>query len=198
MTVEEFKKLKPELADLEFNDLLDAMTEYMLQQQNGNEVLKQIMPVWKTHTLRWLFYRKTKNWILPNPKHDKYSANDRCSNCKLGVNARMGFLFFQEDGTSKYQSFCPHCGKEYSPEPNINISHKLYKLAKIICKFFWFILDKIHLIRRSTETRYGAFGDESRYVKCLEYDNEWNYKGVELKKRKWWEYIIIEKRHHNF
>ena len=55
MTTEEFKKLKPEYKDVEGDQLWNAMEDYYLQQQEGTEILKQIMPFWKTHTLEDLY-----------------------------------------------------------------------------------------------------------------------------------------------
>lgn len=198
MTTEEFKKLKPEYKNVEGDQLWNAMEDYMLQQQQGSEIIKPIMPIWKTHTLRWLYYRRIPNMVLGNPKTDKWVSEKRCSECKWGVNARMGFITTQEDGKKKYTCYCPHCGEEYKEEPNTNVSHKLYKTGKKISKVFWIMLDKIHLVRSSMEGRYSMFGDEARYVRCWSMNFETGKMGNTLKKRKWWEYILIEKPIHNF
>lgn len=198
MTPEEFKQLKPEYKDLQGDELWSTMENYLLQQQAGNEVIKQIMPIWKTHTLRWLFYRKIPNLVISKPSRDKYTSSKRCAKCKKGVNLKMGLLVRQEDNSYKYISYCPHCGDEYKEEPNTNISHKLYKITKKTSNLFWLILDKIHLVRSSHESRYSMFGDESRYVEYWKYDLNWNPKKPVLKKRKWWEYILIEKPFHDF
>ena len=198
MTTEEFKKLKPEYKDVEGDQLWNAMEDYFLQQQSGNEILKQIMPLWKTHTLRWLYYRKTPNFSLGKISTDKYKSSKRCANCKNGVNTRMVFMMMQEDGTQKYSSYCPHCSKEYVEEENTNINHKLYKIGKKISKYFWMLLDKLHLVRSSISSRYDMFGDEYRYVRGWEMNMKTGKTTFSLKKRKWWEYIFIEKPQHNF
>ncbi len=171
------------------------MEDYMLRQQQGSEVLKVIMPIWKTHTLRWLFYRKVPNIIMST---DKWGHADRCKLCKKGVNARIVFSMRRDDGTWKTVSQCPRCGKDYEAEPNTNLSHKLWKSYKEITNPFWLILDKIHLVRSTTDGRYGMMGDESRYIKSTEFDKDWNFVKTHLKRRKWWEYILIEKPIHNF
>jgi len=198
MTTEEFKKLKPEYKKVEGDQLWNAMEDYMLQQQSGSEIIKSIMPIWKTHTLRWLYYRRIPNLVMGNLKTDKYASVKRCNKCKLGVNARMEFIMIAEDGTRKCTTYCPHCGKEYKEEQNTNLSHRFYKSIKWISKLFWFILDKLHLVRSSIEGRYGMFGDEARYVKSWRYNKDWTTQKPLMKNRKWWEYILIEKSPHNF
>ena len=125
MTAEEFKKLKPEYKDVEGDQLWDAMTDYVLRQQAGSETMKAIMPIWKTHTLRWLYYRRTKNFAFQSFKHDKYTSNERCAKCKKGVGARFGWSEAHEDGTYTFTSYCPHCHEEYKGEPNPNLTHKI-------------------------------------------------------------------------
>lgn len=198
MDVKGFKKLKPEYKDIEGDQLWDAMTEYMLRQQEGDEIIKSVMPIWKTHTLRWLYYRKIPNMVMGNPKTDKWVSDKRCSKCKKGVNARMGFRMRLEDGSHKYTSYCPHCGSEYNAEANTNISHKLYKIGKRISKIFWSILDRLHLVRSSIGGRYDMIGDEARYVRSWGMNMKTGEMSKELKKRKWWEYILIENPHHKF
>lgn len=198
MTAEEFKKLKPEYKDVEGDQLWNAMEDYMLRQQEGSEIMKPIMPFWKTHTLRWLYYRRIPNFVMGKPSTHKYTSDKRCAECKKGVNARMGFIMTGEDGKQKYTSYCPHCGKEYREEPNTNYSHKLYKAGKKISKLFWLLLDKLHLVRSSISGRYDMFGDEARYVRSWGMNMETGEMSKTLKKRKWWEYIFIEKPFHNF
>jgi len=198
MDVEEFRKLKPEYKDIEDNQLWDAMTDYMLRQQQGNEIMKPIMPIWKTHTLRWLHYKRIPNWVMGKPSTDKYIADKRCKECKWGVNARMVWMFTAEDGTRSSHFNCPHCRKEYHGEPNTNFTHKLYKTGKRISKIFWTILDRLHLVRSSIGGRYDMFGDEARYVRSWGINMTTGEMSKTLKKRKWWEYILIEKPTHNF
>lgn len=197
MTVEEFKKLKPEYKNIEGDELWDAMTLYMLRQQEGSEILKTTMPIWKTHTLRWLFYRKRSAWSLGYGKYDKWIASNRCSKCKWGVNQRIIWSFRDINNAWHSTSKCPHCNEEYVPEPNTNITYRLHKAYKRAVELFWYILDKIHLVRNSSTGRYGMGGDETRYIKS------WEIKSTgevipHHKFRKWWEYIIIERPIHNF
>lgn len=198
MTTEEFKKLKPEYKDLEGDQLWDAMTHYKLHQQQADQIIKQIMPVWKTHTLRWLYYRKKPNFSMGKISTDKYQSDKRCKACKLGVNTRMMFQFTAEDGTRSTISYCPHCGERYQEEPNTNISHRIYKVNKWITELFWHVLDSLHLVRSSYYGRYDIFGDESSYVLYWKYDMDWNPEKPILKKRIWWEYVLIEKRNIKF
>lgn len=196
MTAAEFKELKPEYKNIEGDQLWNAMEDYMLRQQRGSEVLKVIMPIWKTHTLRWLFYRKVIGSFISNPKYDKWSSGNRCVLCKKGVNLMIMFSEISEGGTKKHLVYCPHCGEEYKKEPNTNLSHNLWKFGKWINMSFWLILDKLHLIRSGS--RYGLFGDEARYVKLQTIYLETGKTTQCLEKRKWWEYILIEKPIHNF
>lgn len=193
MDVEEFKKRKPEYKDIEGDQLWDAMTYDMLRQQQGSEIINQAMPIWKTHTLRWLHYRRTPNWTIGKPSTDKYISDKRCKACKWGVNLRVSWIIIAEDGTRSSCSYCPHCNKEYHEEPNTNFTHKLYKAAKWISKIFWIILDKLHLVRSTTSGRYEMFGDEQRYVESWQMNFETGETSKKFKKRKWWEYILIEK-----
>lgn len=196
MTVEEFKKLKPEYKDVEGDQLWDAMTEYMLRQQNASETIKVIMPLWKTHTLRWLYYRRVPNFVL-HSNNDRWSPDKRCGACKKGVNSRMVLSLTQKDGTYKTVSYCPHCNENYISEPNTNFSHKLWKTYKWIASIFWLILDSLHLVRSSIHGRYDLFGDEARYVSAFTITKNGEYTNVR-KKRRWWERIFIERPIHDF
>lgn len=194
MTIQEFKKLKPKYKDIDGNQLWDAMEDYMLQQQQESEILKVIMPIWKTHTFRWLFYRRVPNMLKQNYR----LADNRCKSCKKGVNSRFIISMRQEDGTWKSYCNCPHCNKEYIAEPNTNLSYKLWKYYEKIISLFWWILDKLHLVKSSVHGRYDMFGDEARYVKHWTYNKKDLYPTSLMKKRKWWEYILIEKSFHKF
>ncbi len=197
MTAEEFKKLKPEYSSLEGDDLWDAMADYVLDQQQASETIKSSLPFFKTHTLRWIYYRRTPNLIMGNYKTDKWVSDKRCSKCKWGVDQRLTWSFRDENGDWHFTTKCPHCGEDYVAEPNTNITHAMYKIAKNISRSFWAALDYLHLVRSSISGRYEMSGDESRYVKkwMLFESGQTKYT---LKKRKWWEYIFIEKPTHNF
>jgi hypothetical protein len=60
------------------------------------------------------------------------------------------------------------------------------------------ILDKLHIVRSSHDDRYGMFGDERKYVKSWEFNKTTGKSTTNLKSRKWWEYIFIEKSTFNF
>lgn len=187
MTAEEFKKLRPEFKDVEGDILWNAMEDYMLEESRKPSK----KPFWKSYKLRYLFYRKTKNFYMGSPSLDKWAANDRCKACKVGVNHRMVMMYFDESGGKTNSSPCPNCNKEYVAEPNINFTHKVYLFIKGSKDLFWLILDKIHLIKSSSDGRYGMFGDESSYVKTWSIYEEGREKVV-LKKRRWFEYIFIK------
>ncbi len=193
MTVEEFKKLKPEFKDAEGDTLYNAMEDYMLRQQQGDEIIKQIMPIWKTHTFRWLFYRRKKNFLFAK---NGISSTKMCKSCKKGVSSFLAFSYPTKNGEWKMESKCPFCREYLVRIPNTTINHKLYKFGKNIVNLFWVFLDKIHLVR--VGSRYGMFGDESRYVKTWCYNETLTKESVIMKPRKWWEYILIEKPIHNF
>ncbi len=197
MTVDEFKELNPKHKDLEGDQLWNAMEDHMLRQQQGEAIIRQIMPIWKTHTFRWLFYRKVPNLIMGNPKYDKYNSSVRCKSCKWGVNARWGYMITAEDGTQRWTSFCPHCRKEYHEEPNTNFTYRIYLIGKWISNAFWTILDRLHLVRSSSFGRHEMFGDESIYVSMWSMNFKTGKTEAILKKRKWWEYILIENRKGN-
>ena len=187
MTREEFKKLKPELAHLEGDSLWNSMEDYMLTIQQGEEIARPILPFWKRYTIRWLFYRK-----LPNLIYSKYS-DSRCKHCKYGGGTNL--IWRTPEGAIH------GCGKPYETEPNTNWDYKLYKATAFLKKYtidlFWGILDFLHIVRSTNHGRHDMFGDESRYVKSWAFDKDWNKKGPIMIKRKWWEYIFIEKRQIN-
>jgi len=184
MTTEEFKKLKPEHANLEGDALWDAMTHYQLRQQQGEEILKTILPFWKRYRLRWLFYRKRNGFYFP-----KYSY-ERCENCKNG--SAMGAIEMNF-GTGECKKKCLNCMKTFIGEPNTNWNYRVYLFKKAITKFIEVALNWLHILRKRQETRYGMFGDEDKHVKAWIYNTEANTSETCFKKRKWWEYILIEK-----
>lgn len=142
--------------------------------------------------------RRIPNFVMGKPSTDKYTSDKRCKECKWGVNMRLVWMFTADDGTHQSHSNCPHCGKEYHEELNTNLTHKLYKTAKWISKKFWMVLDKLHLVRSTISGRYDMFGDEARYVQTWGINFEIGKTSYKLKKRVWWEYILIEKPFHNF
>jgi hypothetical protein len=181
MTTEEFKKLKPDCAHLEGNDLWDAMTEYMLVLKSGESVIKSAQPFFKRYRLRWLFYRRLPNFILSS---GDYKSATRCAVCKRGTGMNMFFMG---------KVLCGYGDHEYKEEPNTSIKHRLYKFWCSVSKTFWRILDSIHLVRSSHEGRYDMFGDESSYVRVYTLNMETGKSKYELKRRKWWEYIFIKR-----
>lgn len=188
MSTDEFKKEKPEYAHLEGDELWDAMTMYMLTQQQGDSIILTTKPFWKRYKLRWLFYRKGRTGFMFG-KND-FTANTRCAKCKKGVSSRTGFAMFGEDGKSKILFYCPHCHEELQDEPNRSLLHILYKLYRRSDS----VLDALHILRKHGESRYGIFGDESNYVHHFTYNIETGKQSVTMKKRKWFEYIFIKKK----
>jgi hypothetical protein len=180
MTTEDFKKDRPEYAHLQGNDLWDAMTEVKLREQRAERILSQIKPFWKRYTLRYLFYVKRTNGVFVTPE----ASNDRCVSCKKGVSTFIGW---------GGKVICL-CGAELIREPNTNASHYWYLAKKKAKKYFFAVLEFTHLVRYSYEGRYDTFGDEMHFVSRYVYDMNWKLLRVEMKPRKWWEYIIIEKR----
>ena len=189
MTTEDFKKANPQLAHLEGDALWDAMTTYGARQIEGQKILSQIRPFWKRYTVRWIFYRKTKNWILRQPN---YKSPTRCKRCKNASSFRM--IFSNPKGVEELPngSYHVHCGKKYIEEPNTNLDHRLWKLWKPVVNFLWDALDWIHLVRNSSESRYGMFGDESYFILSWTHNMETGASSHTKRSRKWWEYIIIE------
>ena len=179
----------PEYKNAVGDELYNAMEDYMLQQQSGDEIIKQIMPIWKTHTFRYLIYRRLRMFSWETKS---WKCTERCNKCKKGFN--MSIAFF---GDESY-TMCPYCWKKCKKEPNTNFSHRLYKTLKLISKIFWDFLEIIHLVRSDFHGRYDMFGDESRYVKTYEIDTKLMTTKYNLKNRKWWEYILVEKHTHNF
>lgn len=149
---------------------------------------------WNRYQLRWLFYRQIPSMEIPSYKWDKYTSKDRCSKCKNGVNFRLVFFDFTDNTPNGSKSFCPRCNKDYIPEPNTNLSFKVYTFLKFISNLFWKCLDKLHIVRSSHDTRYSFFGDESNYIIGWKYDGMNKKSTPILKERKWYEYIIIEKK----
>lgn len=186
MTVDEFKKQQPQYAHLEGDQLWDAMTHYALRQQAGEKILRQIKPLWKRYQFRWLFYMPLKG--MPFVKH--HQSDKRCSTCKKSVGPYMLWLNFS-NGTSRAE--CPHGRHEYVAEPNTNFSYRAYLIWAAIVKTTRFVLDKMHILRRADERRYGTFGDESYFILREEYDQNWQLVKIHFRKRKWWEYVFIEK-----
>jgi len=166
MTTEEFKKDNPQYAEIEGTDLWNAMEDSMLKNRK------------KHYQLRYLFYR-----ILPNIVFGlkDYESNTRCKVCK-----KSGAYGFYYQGKLM-------CGDhEYQSEPNTSTKHRLYLIWKSITNLFWTILEKVHIVRSAYDGRYSLFGDESMYVKQFTINIETGKTTYEFKKRKWWEYIIIE------
>lgn len=194
MTTQEFKKIHPEFAHLEGDALWNAMEESMLRQQEGDAIIKSVIPARKKYQLRWLFYRRLPNMVWSASKYDKYIAHDRCKACKWGVNGRLVFIMWDKNGIPTSYSNCPQCGKEYKAEPNTNYSYRAYKISKRISKGFWDVLDWLHLVRSAHSGRYDIFGDEGYYVTGWELNTKTGVVITHFKKRKWWEYILIEKR----
>lgn len=189
MTTEEFKNANPKLSHLEGDELYDAMTNYILRQQSGEKIIKQIKPFWKKYQLRWLFYKAPKNWSMAK---NNYSSNNICKECKKGVSTHMMFIFTDKNGDTHHHSNCPHCNKSLIKIPNNNLNHKLWLFKEKTIKIFWLSLDKIHLVR-TKEQRYGMFGDEFMYVNSWTFDDISSKMTCNMKTRKWWEYIFIEK-----
>lgn len=132
------------------------------------------------YKLRYLFYR-----ILPNIVFGlaDYESSTRCKVCKKS--GSVGFLF-----QGKIMCNMSH---EYVEEPNTSLKRKLYLVWEAIGNFFWKVLDKLHIVRSSHDGRYGMFGgDECMYVKQYKLNLETGKFTFEFKKRKWWEYIIID------
>lgn len=182
MDAKEFKKLKPEYAELEGEELWNAMEDYMIRQQAGQEVMKTAVPFFKRYQLRWLFYRRLPNMVFS--KGD-YTSNTRCKICKRG----SGMMWFFQG-----KLLCGSGDHEYIEEPNTSLKHKVYKAWKYISGLFWLMLDKIHLVRSSHHGRYEMFGDESPYISSFTINLDTGKVTYHLKKRKWWEYIFIERR----
>lgn len=183
MSVEEFKNDHPEYAHLEGDDLWDAMTQFKLMQQDGEEVLKQIEPFWKRYKLRYLFYKISGNLVF-----HKYSGK-RCIYCKKDYQGFM-FLFPGEGGKLfNYHS----CGKPLITEPDTSLKYRLWKAKMWGLEGFRRVMDFFHILRLPGNSRYGMFGEEARYVKYWVYNQDTGESRVVLKPRRWWEYLIIEK-----
>lgn len=181
MTTKEFKEKYPQYKNLEGNALWNMMENTSLIEQRKKP---------KKYQLRWLFYRGSKNLVFGK---NNYTATRICDKCKKGVSNYISFFDFGDNKLSV--SLCPHCGKEMIPIPNTNLNHKLWKFYKKIEDGFFNTLDFLHILRNTTyKSRFEMFSDESYFVKFEKYDNEWHFKERELRSRKWWEYIIIEKR----
>lgn len=181
MTTEEFKEKYPQYSHLEGNALWNMMENTLLIEQRKKP---------KRYQLRWLFYRGKKNLVFGK---NNYTASEMCDKCNKGVNHYLSIFDF--GGSGKGTSLCPHCGKEMKPVLNTNLNHKLWKVYKKVEEGVFNTLDFLHILRNTTsKSRYEMFSDESYFVKFEKYDNDWNFKGRELRSRKWWEYIIIEKR----
>lgn len=179
MTTEEFKKQRPEYAHLEGNDLWDAMTFCKLREQQADTVLLQIKPFWKRYRLRYLFYVRKPNGVFITEE----ASPKRCIVCKRGSSTRIYWAGKQ---------LCL-CGEELREEPNTNWSHRRYVLKSRAKKWFFYVLEQIHLVRYTTEGRYDMFGDESNYVQRTILDKDWKITGRVMRPRKWYEYIFIEK-----
>lgn len=184
MTSEQFKKLKPEYADLQGESLLKAMEDYMVRLTQGYEVTKIVLPFWKRYTFRWLFYRRLR-WTLDKPG---YQSDERCVRCKKGVGVKYGFQL-----NGKLMFHCQHCWQPLEVEPNRNIDYRLHVIGSAIGEAFWWTMDKVHLVRSSHYDRYDMFGDEMRYVEYYGYSSHNDTCRLVLRSRKWWEYIFIER-----
>lgn len=187
MTTDQYKAIKPEHKHLEGDELWNAMEDYMIRQKEGEEILRAIIPFWKRYTLRWLFYRKTPNFMIS----PGWQSPARCKACKKGSNHKFAILDMSEGGG--FVSYCPKCNEKWEEEPNRNLNYLLYIRWSKLCKMFWNFLSYIRLIRSSIHGRYNMFGDESRYVKMFTLYLDGRKSGHKLKKRPWWQYVFIER-----
>lgn len=185
MTTKDFKDKNPHLSHLEGNELWDAMEHYMLIEQYKQGVINKNLPFFKRYQLRWLFYRRIPNMSWGK---DNYTSSERCSKCKKGVSSSFGYIF-----QGKMFMHCTHCGKDLQKEKNTNINHRIWVVCKLISDSFWTFLDKIHLVRSQVFGRYEMMGDEYKYVEYWNINLETGKTCFTLKKRKWFEYIFIEK-----
>lgn len=194
MNAQEFKTIHPDKAHLEGNELWDAMEDAVLIDQNAEEIIRQIKPIWKTHTLRWLFYRRPSSIAFDFYGNDRYSSKERCVFCKKGIVSRWSFVIMDFSSKKPAQEFkhCQHCSKVFTPEPNTNISHYLFLILRQIDHYFWKALSFIRLVRTSQMSRYDMFGDEGRYVDGYKFEHFTLISTIHSK-RKWWEYILIVK-----
>src|ERR1700760_4447808 len=150
MTAQEFKETYPEMAHLKGEDLIDAMTDAMLHQQAGEEIIKTILPFWNRYQLRWLFYRKYNSSLF----RPAWQSDKVCKNCGHGADSMMMF---------GRQIFCLKCGSELIKVPNTHLKYRLWKLWKRVDKKLEYSLDYLHILRKRNESRFGVFGDESSY-----------------------------------
>jgi hypothetical protein len=183
MTVDEFKQDHPEYAHLDGDDLWDAMEQFKLIQQDGEEVLKQIKPFWKRYKFRYLFYRHGSSGLY----FRKYSG-ERCIHCKKDY---QGFIFMFTDTEGRHVSY-HSCGNPLATEPDISLKYKLWRAKMWVLETFRQTLDVLHILRLPGNSRYGMFGDEARYVENWSYNIETGESTVNLKSRRWWEYLIIK------
>jgi DNA-directed RNA polymerase subunit RPC12/RpoP len=174
MTPQQFKDKYPQYKDLEGDDLWNRMELMLLYEQ------QQKKP--KKYQLRWLFYRNKVNFSLGK---NNYTATERCSKCKKGVSFFMAIWW-----EGKTISNCPHCGEDLVKEKNTSFLHKLHTKKEV----FWKVLDWLHICRDTIGHRYDMFNDEHYFIMSTEYTNDWEFKKHNFRKRKWWEYIVIEKR----
>lgn len=188
MTPNEFKEKYPEYKYLEGDELFNAMEEHMLRWQDSEQTLKATRPFWKRYTLRWLFYRNKPNMAI----RFNYPTSERCKKCKRSLGpSRM--VFMDMTGSGKNYWPCPECGEELEVEENTNFDRKLFLAKHNLVELFWEVLDRLHICRDTTESRYSMFGDEAHYVKCWHHNMKTGETHPEFKKRKWWEYIFIVK-----
>lgn len=173
MTPNEFKIKYPQYKDLEGDELWNIMELMFLHEQQKRN---------RKYQLRWLFYRNKANFLMGK---NNYTASERCSKCKKGVSFYMA-IWWEGKNLSK----CPHCSEDLVKEPNTSIFRKLYIKKDI----FWKVLDKLHICRNTIGGRYEWGNDEHYFITSSEYTSDWDFKQHNFRKRKWWEYIIIEKR----
>lgn len=179
MTAEEFKLTYPHKAHLHGLDLIDAMEEALLHQQQGEEILKTILPFWKRYQLRWLFYRKP-NFAIFN---EEWQTDTVCKNCGQGTSSMLGF---------RGKILCLGCHEELIKVPNKRLKYRLWLKWKVIDKKIELILNYPHILRKRNENRYGVFGDEGRY--CYQtFKLDFSEMKNVHKPRKWFEYIFIKK-----
>lgn len=106
----------------------------------------------------------------------------------------MRFMIFDITGnTGGNLVFCSHCGKPLVEEPNTSWLYKWLTFVSKAKKIGWMILEFTHLFRYTSDPRYSMFGDEAHYVKGWVIHNDGREEAM-MRKRKWWEYIVIERR----
>jgi len=102
-----------------------------------------------TATLIWMVPKSLNQYYLPHlfyycptREQGEHTESERCELCKKGVGNRIAII-----NTDSIDVYCPCCHQRFQGEPNTNFSHVWWLKKQKIKKFFFKIMDILHIVK---------------------------------------------------